>query len=98
MKTKRRHQLKSLTIIGGFLDGVRIDLATGLNCIIGARGTGKTTILELIRWAMDALPRREVAAAARKRIEALVDGNLEGGRIELEVETADGHFEFLMKL
>lgn len=44
MKTKRRHQLKSLTIIGGFLDGVRIDLATGLNCIIGARGTGKTTI------------------------------------------------------
>lgn len=90
MKTKRRHQLKSLTIIGGFLDGVRIDLATGLNCIIGARGTGKTTILEFIRWAMDALPRREVAAAARKRIEALVDGNLEGGRIELEVETADG--------
>ena len=90
MKTKRRHQLKSLTIIGGFLDGVRIDLATGLNCIIGARGTGKTTILELIRYAMDALPRREVAPAARKRIEALVDGNLEGGRIELEIETADG--------
>ncbi|EDY21000.1 conserved hypothetical protein [Chthoniobacter flavus Ellin428] len=90
MKTKRRHQLKSLSIIGGFLDGVRIDLATGLNCIIGARGTGKTTILELIRYAMDALPRREVAASARKRIEALVDGNLEGGRIELEIETADG--------
>ena len=90
MKTKRRHQLKSLTIIGGFLDGVRIDLATGLNCIIGARGTGKTTILELIRYAMDTLPRRDVAPAARKRIEALVDGNLEGGRIELEIETADG--------
>lgn len=90
MKTKRRHQLKSLTIIGGFLDGVRIDLATGLNCIIGARGTGKTTILELIRYAMDTLPRRDVAPAARKRIEALVDGNLEGGRVELEIETADG--------
>ncbi len=90
MKTKRRHQLKSLTIIGGFLDGLRIDLATGLNCIIGARGTGKTTILELIRYAMDTLPRRDVAPAARKRIEALVDGNLEGGRIELEIETADG--------
>lgn len=90
MKTKRRHQLKSLTIIGGFLDGVRIDLATGLNCIIGARGTGKTTILELIRYAMDTLPQRDVAPAARKRIEALVDGNLEGGRVELEIETADG--------
>ena len=41
------HRLKSISVIGGFLDGVRLSLADGLNCIIGARGTGKTTALEL---------------------------------------------------
>ena len=50
------HRIKSLSIVGGFLDGVTLDLAAGLNCVIGARGTGKTTILELIRFVLDALP------------------------------------------
>jgi hypothetical protein len=49
------HRLRSLSIIGGFLDGERFDLADGLNCIIGARGTGKITVLEFVRYAMDAL-------------------------------------------
>jgi hypothetical protein len=34
------HRLKSVSVIGGFLDGVQLDLADGLNCVIGARGTG----------------------------------------------------------
>ena len=43
------HRLKSISVLGGFLDGVRLELADGLNCLIGARGTGKTTALELVR-------------------------------------------------
>ena len=39
------HRIHSISIIGGFLDGVHLGFDTGLNCIIGARGTGKTTIL-----------------------------------------------------
>ena len=50
------HRLRSLEIIGGFLDGQKFDLAEGLNCIIGARGTGKTTVVEFVRYAMDAMP------------------------------------------
>lgn len=84
------HRIKSLAIIGGFLDGLRIGFADGLNCIIGARGTGKTTILELIRYAMDALPKGEASPASRRRIEGLISKNLDGGRVELEVETMDG--------
>lgn len=34
------HRIRSISVIGGFLDGVRFDLADGLNCIIGARETG----------------------------------------------------------
>ncbi len=83
----RFHRLKSLTVVGGFLDGLKASFAPGLNCVIGARGTGKTTVLEFVRYALDAMPED---AAARKRIESLVEGNLEGGRIELGIETKDG--------
>ena len=50
------HRLRRLTIVGGFLDGVDIEFASGLNCIIGGRGTGKTTILEFIRYALGLFP------------------------------------------
>lgn len=87
----------SLTIVGGFLDGTRVEFLPGLNCIIGARGTGKTTLLEFVRWVLDELPRRDISPAARKRIESLVEGNLNGGRVELEVETRDGLRYFITR-
>jgi hypothetical protein len=37
----------------GFLDGLDITLVPGLNTIIGARGTGKTSLIELIRFCLD---------------------------------------------
>ena len=93
MKTRTKasfHRIKSLRIIGGFLDGLHIVFDDGLNCIIGARGTGKTTVLEFIRYAMDALPKGDASPSARRRIESLVSKNLDGGRVELEVETKEG--------
>ena len=80
----------TLTVVGGLLDGTRIAFDSGLNCIIGARGTGKTTLLEFVRWVLDELPRKDIAPAARKRVESLIEGNLQGGRVELEIETCDG--------
>jgi ABC-type lipoprotein export system ATPase subunit len=87
MKTNR---ILSLRIIGGFLDGLNLMFDTGLTCIIGARGTGKSTILELIRFCLDQLPKKDLSAAARKRVDNLIANNLNGGRVELDVETADG--------
>ncbi len=86
----KAHRLKSISVVGGFLDGVRLDLADGLNCIIGARGTGKTTALELLRYVIAAMPNRETHPGEYKRIESLVQQNLAGGRVEVEVETKDG--------
>lgn len=86
----KAHRLKSISVVGGFLDGVRLDLADGLNCIIGARGTGKTTALELLRYAIAAMPSREPHPGEYKRIESLVQQNLAGGRVEVDVETKDG--------
>ncbi len=86
---KRFHRLKSLSVIGGFLDGLSVDFADGLNCLIGPRGTGKTTILEFVRYALDEFPRDD-GGQARKRVEALARSNLGDGRIRLALETRDG--------
>lgn len=85
--TTSSHQLKAISIVGGFLDGQRFELSSNLNCIIGARGTGKTTALEFVRYAMDAMPSDP---AAHKRVISLVENNLGGGRIEVAVQTKDG--------
>lgn len=85
--TRARLAARSLSVSAGFFDGTRFDLSSGLNCIIGNRGTGKTTAIELIRYALDDLgsdPKQ------RRRVEALVQQNLGGGRVELEIETTDG--------
>jgi len=86
----RFHRLQSLSIIGGFLDGLAIDFADGLNCLIGHRGTGKTTVLEFVRYALDEFPSGEDGQACRRRVEALVRSNLGDGRIRLAIETKEG--------
>ncbi|MCO5166603.1 MAG: AAA family ATPase [Planctomycetes bacterium] len=87
----RHHQIKRLEISGGgFLGDVVIDFADGLNCMIGGRGAGKTTVLEFLRYALDELPDAGRARAQRQAIEGLVDGNLKAGRLRVEIETQDG--------
>lgn len=46
---EQRPLIKSITIEGGLLDKIKIDLSTNLTCIIGSRGAGKSTLLETIR-------------------------------------------------
>lgn len=41
---------------GGFLDGVTMDFTGNLNCLIGGRGSGKSTALLAIRTALGAAP------------------------------------------
>ena len=89
-KTASFHRLHCLSVIGGFLDDQAFEFTDGLNCLIGGRGTGKTTALEFVRYALDAMPNHDGEPAERKRIESLVGENLGGGRIELGIETRDG--------
>jgi len=85
----RFHRIRSISIIGGFLDGQSFELADGLNCIIGGRGTGKTTVLELIRWALDQMPDQGEASGRYRSIHRLIEANLGTGRVSLEIETLD---------
>ena len=85
--SKTSHKLVKLRIIGGFLDGFDFNFSENLNCIIGARGTGKTTVLEFIRYALNMMP---PDPKRQKELVSLVESNLIGGRIELTVETSTG--------
>lgn len=46
--------IESIRIEGGTLDGFRQSLSPGLNVLIGGRGTGKSSVIELIRFCMGA--------------------------------------------
>lgn len=48
---EQRPIIKSVTIEGGLLDKVKINISSNLTCIIGGRGAGKSTILEALREA-----------------------------------------------
>ncbi len=52
-----------LQVEEGFLDGLDVHFARGLNVIIGPRGSGKTSIIELIRYALGARGITERAGA-----------------------------------
>ena len=46
---EQRPIISHIKIAGELLDGVDIDLSPNLTCIIGSRGTGKSTLIESIR-------------------------------------------------
>lgn len=50
--------LQSLTTTSGYLQSCPIEFSPGLNCIIGARGTCKSTVVEMIRFVFDCEPEK----------------------------------------
>ena len=47
-------RLEKLSIKGGFHDGLELPFGPGLNAVIGGKGTGKSTLVEIIRHALHA--------------------------------------------
>lgn len=77
-------QIASMSIAGGYLDGVRIAFSQHLNTVIGGRGTGKSTLLECLRYVLDIPPKGKQAQKIHLEI---IKENLgkASGRIEIEV-------------
>src|SRR4051812_14148392 len=84
------HRIVSLDVEDGFLDGLHVDFADGLNCFIGGRGTGKTTVLEFVRYVLGLMPDPKKHAARSRAILKLVQKNLGAGKIRLTIETKHG--------
>ncbi len=68
--------IESITWEGGFLDGLTLPVSENLNVLVGGRGAGKSTVIESIRFVLDAQPYSESAAEAHK---GFVSKVLKGG-------------------
>lgn len=69
---------------GGFLDEVKIRLNESLNVLIGGRGSGKSTVIESIRYALEIAPLAAVSQATHDSMIRDVLGS--GAKVTLEVE------------
>lgn len=75
--------IKNVKVFGGYLDEFELNLSPNLNTIIGGRGTGKSTLIELIRYALEKYP---MGHNANRTYENVLEGNLgAGGRVEADV-------------
>ncbi|HET7500934.1 MAG TPA: AAA family ATPase [Kofleriaceae bacterium] len=89
-QTPAHHAVSRLRVTGGFLGGVELELADGLNCLIGGRGTGKTTALEFLRFGLGLMPDPRTHPQRHRAIDTLVKANLGGGRLSIELVTKTG--------
>lgn len=80
-----RALLRSITWTGGFLDTQTIPLADDLTALIGGRGTGKSTVIESLRYALNIDPLGDDAVDDHQ---AVVSNVLRSGTIvTVEVES-----------
>ncbi len=82
--------IERIRFVGGYLDGMDIELSAHLNAVIGGRGTGKSTLLECIRYAFDLEP---FGKASKAQHDAIVKNNLgiEKGIVEVSIRSATMH-------
>ncbi|EMA50972.1 AAA family ATPase [Halococcus salifodinae] len=73
---------------GEFFENKELQLNKGLNCLIGGKGTGKSTVVEQIRYALDIPPR---VGRIKDEYEELVEATLgEDGMVEIHLSTNKG--------
>jgi len=83
--------IEKIEISGGFLPGLSVTIPQGLTCIIGARGSGKSTLVEAIRFALCG------TSAAPKHCADLIQANLAGGALVTITAFADGSNRYTIK-
>jgi DNA repair ATPase RecN len=89
-------KIKKLTATSGYLENAPLEFSDGLNCIIGARGTCKSTIVETIRFLFDAdkdkikqLISEPIGGADSNQFRGLISATLSAGIARCTV--VDGH-------
>lgn len=79
-------EITRLAVQGGFLDGVEVHFQRGINCLVGPRGTGKSSVMNLLRFGLGDWP-ADSSGFLRQMGELL-----EGGQVEIDFITEfDNH-------
>ena len=83
--------VRSVSFDGGIMDGQRINLSDEMNCLIGIRGSGKSAVLECLRFALELPLPESTEELDLKYKQDLVRFALgSGGKVVVEVEDAQG--------
>lgn len=80
-----KHQashIRSIHFDGGILDGKTLHFSPELNTLIGIRGSGKSSVLEAVRYALD-IPRGEKAQDTKYKDELIRHTLGSGGKLTL---------------
>lgn len=95
MKTAPHGAIREMQVQRGYLDGLSLELSEHLNAVIGGRGTGKSTLIEFLRYALEVPPKGKDAL---RRHQDIIKENLgkESGQVELAVESAAQHGKLFM--
>jgi len=83
-------RIVALRVSGGYLDGLAATFSENLNAVIGGRGTGKSTLLECLRYVLDVQPKGKQALKLHQEI---IKENLgqERGRVEVDLVSSAQH-------
>lgn len=79
--------IKRIQVEEGFLEGLDITFEKGLNTIIGARGTGKTSVIELIRYCLNA---KSFSAESSRKSHDHAVSILRGGQVTVTLQGESG--------
>jgi len=75
--------IKAIRVYGGYMEDLEIKFSDNLTTLIGGRGTGKSTLIGLIRYALDVSSTNK---EMHKENDELIKNNLgSNGRIELDL-------------
>ncbi|MET4001266.1 TrlF family AAA-like ATPase [Marinobacterium sp. MBR-109] len=88
IKEKYYSRIESVRFVGGFLDGIDIKYSEHLNALIGGRGTGKSTLIESIRYILDIEP---ISKETRAQHLKVIKQNIGSGFAELTIKSAVKH-------
>jgi len=90
-----RDRIVSIAWDGGFLNGESLNPAEQLTCLIGGKGTGKSTVVESLRFAFDI---EAPAGLGKTQYDKLVENALPPGtRVDVIFELRDGTRYFLTR-
>ena len=83
--------IRSIRFEGGILDGKRMNFSGEMNCLIGIRGSGKSAVLESLRYALGlSVPDSPDELDLKYKRELVRFALGSGGKILIEAEDAQG--------
>ena len=81
-------RVKGLHVAGSFIEDAWVNLNNGLNALIGGKGSGKTALLECLRFVLNTPVPKERIEEVQKHREHILGT---GGYVECAVCDSDGH-------